>query len=160
MGEKFFGSTQSKNLLFEILETINSSYQDKSVITLTLLHPLQSVAVQSWEFSHESSIKIGRATDNQVVLYSAVVSRHHVEIRKLGLEEWEVVNVGSNGTYIDGERIEQTKALDGMIVRLAKSGPKILIEIKSSSSQGEFDSSDRQERTRRQPKSAKDTLIS
>lgn len=130
------------------------------MITLTLLHPLQSVAVQSWEFNDEPSIKIGRATDNEVVLYSAVVSRHHVEIRKSGLDEWEVVNVGSNGTYIDGERIEQTKALDGMIVRLAKSGPKILIKIKSSSNQEQSDGSGQQERTRRQPKSAKDTLIS
>lgn len=130
------------------------------MITLTLLHPLQSVAVQSWEFNDEPSIKIGRATDNEVVLYSAVVSRHHVEIRKSGLDDWEVVNVGSNGTYIDGERIEKTKALDGMIVRLAKSGPKILLKIESNSHQDQSDGSNRQERARRQPKSAKDTLIS
>jgi len=130
------------------------------VITLTLLHPLQSVAVQSWEFNDEPSIRIGRATDNEVVLYSAVVSRHHVEIRKSGAEEWEVVNVGSNGTYIDGERVEQTKALDGMIVRLAKSGPKILLKIESSSSQDQSDNNSKQGRSKRQPKSAKDTLIS
>ena len=128
------------------------------MITLTLLHPLQSVAVQSWEFSDESSIKIGRSTDNEVVLYSAVVSRHHVEIRKSGAEEWEVVNVGSNGTYIDGERVEQTKALDGMIVRLAKSGPKILLKIETNDSQDQ--SANRQEKSKRQPKSPKDTLIS
>ncbi|MEL6501835.1 MAG: FHA domain-containing protein [Cyanobacteria bacterium J06629_2] len=130
------------------------------MITLTLLHPLQSVAVQSWEFNDEPSIRIGRATDNEVVLYSAVVSRHHVEIRKSGAEEWEVVNVGSNGTYIDGERVEQTKALDGMIVRLAKSGPKILLKIESSSSQDQSDNNSKQGRSKRQPKSAKDTLIS
>ena len=130
------------------------------MITLTLLHPLQSVAVQSWEFNDEPTIRIGRATDNEVVLYSAVVSRHHVEIRKSGVDQWEVVNVGSNGTYIDGERVEQTKALDGMIVRLAKSGPKILLKIESDSNQDQADGSNRQEMTRRQPKSAKDTLIS
>ncbi len=130
------------------------------MITLTLLHPLQSVAVQSWEFNDEPSIRIGRATDNEVVLYSAVVSRHHVEIRKSGAEEWEVVNVGSNGTYIDGERVEQTKALDGMVVRLAKSGPKILLKIESSSSQDQSDNNSKQGRSKRQPKSAKDTLIS
>ncbi|MEL6929771.1 MAG: FHA domain-containing protein [Cyanobacteria bacterium J06600_6] len=130
------------------------------MITLTLLHPLQSVAVQSWQFNDEPSIKIGRATDNEVVLYSAVVSRHHVEIRKSGTEEWEVVNVGSNGTYINGERVEQTKALDGMIVRLAKSGPKIMIKIESNDSQDPDEIANRQGRTRRQPKSPKDTLIS
>ncbi|MEM7758979.1 MAG: FHA domain-containing protein [Cyanobacteria bacterium P01_A01_bin.40] len=130
------------------------------MITLTLLHPLQSVAVQSWTFKDEPSIKIGRATNNEVVLYSAVVSRHHVEIRKSGLCEWQVINLGSNGTYIDGERVEETKALDGMIVRLAKSGPKILIKIESDSRQDQADSSSQQTRTKRQPKSAKDTLIS
>jgi len=130
------------------------------VITLTLLHPLQSVAVQSWSFTDEPSIKIGRATNNEVVLYSAVVSRHHVEIRKSGADEWEVVNVGSNGTYIDGQRVEQTKALDGMIVRLAKSGPKILIKIESDLNQNQADSSNQQDRSKRQPKSAKDSLIS
>jgi pSer/pThr/pTyr-binding forkhead associated (FHA) protein len=129
------------------------------VITLTLLHPLQSVAVQSWEFEDEPIIKIGRATDNEVVLYSAVVSRHHVEIRKSGIDDWEIVNVGSNGTYIDGERVEKTTALDGMIVRLAKSGPKILLKIESNSNQ-QSDHVNSQERIRRQPKSAKDTLIS
>ncbi len=130
------------------------------MITLTLLHPLQSVAVQSWTFNDEPSVKIGRATNNEVVLYSAVVSRHHVEIRKSGVDQWEVINLGSNGTYIDGERVEQTKALDGMIFRLAKSGPKILIKIESDLNQDQSDSANQQARSKRQPKSAKDTLIS
>ena len=130
------------------------------MITLTLLHPLQSVAVQSWTFKDQPSIKIGRATNNEVVLYSAVVSRHHVEIRKSGLCEWQVINLGSNGTYIDGERVEETQALDGMIVRLAKSGPKILIKIESNLDPTQDQSSKLQTTAKRQPKSAKDTLIS
>ena len=130
------------------------------MITLTLLHPLQSVAVQSWTFKDEPSIRIGRATNNEVVLYSAVVSRHHVEIKKSGSQEWEVVNLGSNGTYIDGQRIEQAKALDGMIVRLAKSGPKILLKIESDLDPNQSDSADKQKRAKRLPKSAKNTLIS
>ena len=129
------------------------------MITLTLLHPLQSVAIQSWTFNDEPSIKIGRATNNEVVLYSAVVSRHHVEIKKVGADEWEVVNLGSNGTFIEGKRVEQAKALDGMIVRLAKSGPKILLNIESDLAQNRADSAE-QARSKRQPKSAKDTLIS
>ncbi len=129
------------------------------MITLTLLHPLQSVAVQSWSFHDESSIIIGRATNNEVVLYSAVVSRHHVEVRKSGEDEWEVVNLGSNGTYIDGQRVEKTKALDGMIFRLASSGPKILIKIEASAGQDRSNANSEQSR-RRQPKGSKDTLIS
>lgn len=100
------------------------------MITLTLLHPLQPVPVQSWTFKNESKISIGRSTSNEVVLYSAVVSRHHVEIRKAG-NEWELVNLGANGTYIDGKRITKTLVVDGMVMRLASSGPKIMINIES-----------------------------
>ena len=130
------------------------------MITLTLLHPLQPVPIQSWTFRDEPSIKIGRATNNEVVLYSAVVSRHHVEIRKSGEHEWEVVNVGSNGTYIDGKRVEQTKAVDGMIFRLASSGPKISIKIEAESVGDQSNSAGEQPRSKRQPKGSKDTLIS
>ena len=45
--------------------------------------PLQSTPLQSWKFADESIIRIGRALDNQFVLYSAVVSRHHVEVRRI-----------------------------------------------------------------------------
>ncbi len=100
-----------------------------SVIVLTLLHPLQAVPVQSWTFAPETAIRIGRSTDNEVILYSAVVSRHHVEIRPRGEAEWEVVNLGANGTYIDGKRITKTPVIDGMIIRLASSGPQIQIRI-------------------------------
>ncbi|WP_404786685.1 FHA domain-containing protein [Altericista sp. CCNU0014] len=69
------------------------------MITLTLLHPVQSTPVQSWSFEQDPAIRIGRAVDNHVVLYSAVVSRYHVEVR-LTDNQWEVVNLGTNGTYL------------------------------------------------------------
>jgi pSer/pThr/pTyr-binding forkhead associated (FHA) protein len=107
------------------------------VITLTLLHPLQSVPVQSWTFEPESVIRIGRSTDNEVILYSAVVSRHHVEIRRNG-SIWEIVSLGANGTYIDGKRITQMPVVDGMVIRLASSGPKIQIHIDGESAKSKL----------------------
>ncbi len=103
------------------------------MITITLLHPLQSVPVQNWTFGPQSVIRIGRSTDNEVILYSAVVSRHHVELRFNG-SEWEIINLGANGTYIDGKRILQMAVDDGMIIRLASSGPKIQIRLGSGDS--------------------------
>jgi eukaryotic-like serine/threonine-protein kinase len=98
------------------------------VIILSLLHPIKQIPVQVWTFPHESVIRIGRATDNQVVLYSAVVSRRHVELRRTGLT-WEVVNLGTNGTYVDGKRITQMAISDGAVLRLARSGPNIQVRI-------------------------------
>jgi eukaryotic-like serine/threonine-protein kinase len=106
------------------------------VITLTLLHPVQSTPVQSWSFEQDPAIRIGRAVDNHVVLYSAVVSRYHVEVR-LTDNQWEVVNLGTNGTYLDGKRIHQAPLINGSIMRLARSGPNIQISIEGIHSQGE-----------------------
>lgn len=98
------------------------------MITFTLLHPSQSLPPQSWTFKDETIIRIGRADDNHVLIYSAVVSRHHVEVRRVE-EGWEIVNLGANGTYVDGERILQLPASDGVIFRLARSGPQIQIRL-------------------------------
>lgn len=109
----------------------NNFSNGTSVITLTLLHPLKSIPVQKWNFEPKSVIKIGRANDNNVVLYSAVVSRHHVEIRYRE-SDWILINKGSNGTFINGKKINKVLVRDGMIFRLASSGPKIQIKLNGS----------------------------
>jgi len=98
------------------------------VITLTLLHPIQSVPVQSWCFESESVVRIGRSNDNDVIIYSAVVSRHHVELWNQTYG-WEIINFGANGTYLDDQPIAQVSVTDGMTIRLGNSGPKIRIRV-------------------------------
>lgn len=102
-----------------------------NVITLTLLHPLQSIPVRSWTFTQDDVIRIGRSLKNHVVLYSAVVSRYHVEIRHQD-HTWVVVNLGINGTYIDGQPITEVPLVDGQLIHLAMSGPRILLNIQPS----------------------------
>jgi pSer/pThr/pTyr-binding forkhead associated (FHA) protein len=108
------------------LLTLNTA----NVIKLTLLHPVQSIPVRSWTFDNQAVIRIGRSTDNNVVLYSAVVSRRHVELRRNG-SNWEVINLGSNGTYLYDEPITQVAVVNGLIIQLARSGPKILITLEN-----------------------------
>ena len=101
-----------------------------TVITLTLLHPSQATPLQHWQFNNDqSTILIGRALDNHVVLYSAVVSRRHLEIRHNDRDNWELENLGANGTFLNGKPIEKTTVVDGMVVRLAASGPQIQIRL-------------------------------
>jgi pSer/pThr/pTyr-binding forkhead associated (FHA) protein len=100
------------------------------VITLTLLHPSQATPLQHWQFNNDqSTILIGRALDNHVVLYSAVVSRRHLEIRHNDRDNWELENLGANGTFLNGKALEKTAVVDGMVVRLATSGPQIQIRL-------------------------------
>ncbi|MGB3266419.1 MAG: FHA domain-containing protein [Microcoleus sp.] len=98
------------------------------MIKLTLLHPLQSIPVRSWIFEDEQVVRIGRSTENHVVLFSAVVSRRHIELRRSGIT-WELINLGTNGTYLDGKPIAKVPIADGLIVHLARSGPKIQINV-------------------------------
>jgi pSer/pThr/pTyr-binding forkhead associated (FHA) protein len=97
-----------------------------SAIVLSLVN---SVPVQSWTFISEDVIRIGRATDNQVILFSAVVSRHHAQLQWHDVNGWQLRNISANGTYLDGEAIKEMTVLDGMVIRLATSGPKISIKI-------------------------------
>lgn len=103
-----------------------------NVITLTLLHPLQSIPVRSWTFTQDDVIRIGRSLKNHVVLYSAVVSRYHVEIRHQD-NTWVVVNLGINGTYVNGQAITEVSLVDGQVIHLAMSGPRILLNIEQAS---------------------------
>lgn len=84
--------------------------------------------MQSWKFKDKSLIRIGRATDNEVVLYSSVVSRLHLELRESN-GKWELISRGANGTFVGDERISQVPVVDGTIVRIAPTGPKIQIRL-------------------------------
>lgn len=101
-----------------------------NVITLSLLHPTDKTPVQSWTFEKEAVVRIGRSVNNDVVLYSAVVSRHHVELRQTP-DGWEIHNIGINGTFLAGQRIEKKTVQDGLVIRLARSGPNIQINMTS-----------------------------
>jgi pSer/pThr/pTyr-binding forkhead associated (FHA) protein len=98
------------------------------VITIILLHPNQNIPLQSWTFDQEETISIGRSTENDIVVYSAVVSRHHLKLQKKDTQ-WECINMGANGTFIDGNKITQLVLEDGMTIRLADTGPKIQVKI-------------------------------
>ena len=98
------------------------------MITLNLVQHHKNAPCKSWAFQGKSVVRVGRSPDNDVVVHSAVVSRHHLELHHITDDYWKIVNIGTNGTYDDLSRpIVQAPVIDGMIVRLARSGPKIQI---------------------------------
>ncbi|MDX2254556.1 MAG: FHA domain-containing protein [Pseudanabaenaceae cyanobacterium bins.39] len=98
------------------------------MITLNLLHPIEALPIQTWKFESEPVIRIGRSGDNDVILYSSVVSRYHVELHRHPTH-WEVINLGANGTYINDVQIDKETVQNGLTIRLAATGPKIQILI-------------------------------
>lgn len=129
------------------------------MITLTLLHPSQSTPVQSWTFGSEPVIRIGRSKENDVILYSAVVSRNHVELWNNG-REWEIMSFGANGTYVNNEPITQAKVEDGMIFRLGSSGPKIQIWLKKGDPEAIITKKGEKVSSERNPKESETFLTS
>ncbi len=96
------------------------------MISLALLHPTQLVPVQNWSWEAKSLIRIGRAGDNDVIVYSAIVSRYHAELWE-DRSGWMIVNFGVNGTYVDDRPIIQRSVVNEMIIRFGSSGPKMKI---------------------------------
>ncbi|WP_063049803.1 FHA domain-containing protein [Nocardia arthritidis] len=61
----------------------------------------------------EPTLRIGRAADNDIVTPDLMVSRHHAELRTIGVGKYQIVDLGShNGTYVNGSRVETADLAD------------------------------------------------
>lgn len=103
-------------------------------ISIALVHPARFAPLQTWLFESEASIRIGRATDNQVVLYSRVVSRYHLVLERLGMD-WKMINLSTNGTYVRDQPISEACIQGTVLLHLAQSGPKLRIQLLSAPNQ-------------------------
>jgi serine/threonine-protein kinase len=103
------------------------------VVSLTLLEPQQKTPLQQWSFENSSIIRIGRAADNHVVLNDSLVSRHHLELRKVGDasngDAWQLISKGTNGTFLNGILVLQSPLPDNSLLQLAQGGPILQFQI-------------------------------
>lgn len=68
------------------------------------------------------TVRIGRGTDNDLVIDDLSVSRHHAELRTLPDGGHEIVDVGShNGTYLNGRTVRRAPLGAGDIVGIGHS---------------------------------------
>jgi pSer/pThr/pTyr-binding forkhead associated (FHA) protein len=64
---------------------------------------------------------IGRGTDRDVFLDDITVSRAHAVFERRGPGAWFVRDAGSlNGTYVNGEQVDETKLATGDEVQIGK----------------------------------------
>ncbi|MEH2403460.1 protein kinase domain-containing protein [Nostoc sp.] len=103
------------------------------MVNLTLLEPQQKTPLQQWSFENSSIIRIGRAADNHVVLTDNLVSRHHLELRKVDSADnaggWRLVSQGTNGTFLNGVLVIQSSLPDNSLLQLAQGGPILQFQI-------------------------------
>ncbi|NWF58927.1 MAG: protein kinase [Fischerella sp.] len=103
------------------------------MVILTLLEPQQKTPLQEWHFEDESVIRIGRSTDNHVVLTDTLVSRHHLELIQISSDSnggsWQVISKGTNGTFLNGVLVTQSPLPDNSLLQLARGGPILKFHI-------------------------------
>lgn len=86
-------------------------------------------------------ITIGRAQDCDLVLrdYGTTISRHHAVLLP-NSDHWVFRNLGVNGSFENGHRIEEVDLADGIAVRLSKRGPTLRFTVQSPDCNGFPDS--------------------
>lgn len=63
-------------------------------------------------------IKIGRATDNEIVIPDVLASRHHATLVPAAGGAEIIDNRSINGTFVNGQRVEQARLHDGDVVTI------------------------------------------
>ena len=102
------------------------------MVTLTLLEPQTNEPFQFWTFSDQSTVTIGRAPQNDIVLKDYFqVSRQHVELTEIH-DQWQLINHGTNGTFVNSVLVETAQLNDNDLIRLAGNGPVLRFELKST----------------------------
>jgi hypothetical protein len=65
-----------------------------------------------------TQLTVGRGLNNDIILEDTRVSRHHAQLRYRGRRFW-VSDLGStNGTYVNGEQVEEQALRDGDVISL------------------------------------------
>lgn len=93
-------------------------------VCLQLLDSSQGKPIQTWRFTDEREITIGREDTRDVVISDPHVSRHHATLFA-GDDDWTLVSCGRHGTLVDDRLVVETPIRSGMIFRLGPSGPML-----------------------------------
>ena len=93
-------------------------------VCLQLLDSAQGKPIQTWRFTDEREITIGREDTRDVVISDPHVSRHHATLFA-GDDDWMLVSCGRHGTLVDDRLVVEAPLRPGVIFRLGPAGPML-----------------------------------
>ena len=73
--------------------------------------PFRLFLIHQWERARivsldDNVISLGRSTKNQIVINDPTISRHHIQLERIG-DGWQVIDLGgTNGTFLEGVALE------------------------------------------------------
>jgi len=83
-----------------------------------------------------ATFRVGRTESNNIVLDHDIVSTEHLEVR-LGDDGWEAIDLGStNGTFLQGRRIERLLLGPSTTLRLGPGGPELRLTVPGLAKKG------------------------
>ena len=88
--------------------------------TGTLVRSAEGGAKESYDLG-QTLVNLGHAPENSIVIAESKVSRLHAQLNWVN-DDWEVVDLGSsNGTFVNGERIERRRIAPGDTIQIGDS---------------------------------------
>lgn len=108
------------------------------MVIFTLLDSNTYQPLQTWEFTDETFIRIGRSPENDVSIENQFqVSRFHLELNKID-DRWHLVSKGTNGTFINGILVSEESLKHNDVIQLANNGPLIKFQLSEQIAQNEL----------------------
>jgi pSer/pThr/pTyr-binding forkhead associated (FHA) protein len=98
------------------------------VVEILLFDSPQGRPLHVWSFSGRAEIRIGRATENDVVLADPCVSRAHA---RLTLEQaaWHAHALSTQGVFHAGRKFVDLELTPGTLFRLGPAGPYLRFQV-------------------------------
>jgi len=104
-------------------------------VCLQLLDSAQGQPIQTWRFSDQREITIGREDGHDIVIPDPHVSRLHVTLYAAD-DAWTLVSRGRHGTLIDNRLVAESILRPGMVFRLGPTGPMLRFDQGKAATSG------------------------
>ena len=131
------------------------------MVILALLKSDGRTPLQWWTFREAKAISVGRSLSNQVIVRDSHVSRRHIELLPVTAESsskeqlqnsalsqttggpvpsnsisaspqrWRIVSHGKNGTYLNGQLVQDAEVHDDDTIQLAPKGPQLKVYLRN-----------------------------
>lgn len=106
-------------------QPLKKDLPDKAIVRLTI----EKGVSQKKEYFFKETFRVGRTDNCAVKIEDGLVSRDHLEISFKG-GKWFIADLfSSNGTYLDGKKIDHLILTDPIKLELGKNGPVINLEL-------------------------------
>jgi pSer/pThr/pTyr-binding forkhead associated (FHA) protein len=93
-------------------------------VSVLLLDSAQGKPIQTWRFTDQTEITIGREDGRDIVITDPHVSRHHVTLVATD-DAWMLISCGRHGTLIDNRVVAEAPLRSGVVFRLGPTGPML-----------------------------------